>query len=737
MRLFALLFLPLALNAGGTSVNINGVVLDPSGRPVEGAHVECSVAKTYSSVDGRFKIEGVSKCAASIAKNGFAESKIDLQAGADNRITLQVGGVSETVVVTAARTETTPEEAGVAATTIGAKDLAARDYPAIVDALRDVAGIQISNTNGRGGLTSIYTRGAQSTGTLILLDGVPLNDPGGQINLAHFTSSAIDRVEVVRGPESALFGAEASAGVIQLFTKRGDSESTVPHGEVSYERGNFQTDRWLANVAGGWGNRIDYALAADQLHTAGEFPNNFYRNTSGTADIGVRITDATQVRAIFNEYDAHLGTPNQVGYGLTDYSSNEETQDSTAGLRVNDTRGANFFQQFGFGYNRMRDAFNGDDVWGPYNIAGLLRQAAGPLPRIYLVSLLDPNNLPNPATLAPDERIATYSTSLYGFPSLNVTERTTANYQGTLTNAGGALVFGYDYDHQSATIEGPSATRDNNGLFAQKQQRIGERLFLSGGFRVERSSAYGTEFTPRGAASFLLFHEHGPLSSTFFRLSAGHGVTEPSIYDTYVQSPYYHGNTGLRPERTNSYEAGLVQEWFGRRVHTEVNVFRNSFDNLIAFTTDTWQNVESSWARGIEASGQAKPIPGLLLSGGYTRLYSRITNSVTPGDPVFGIGQELLRRPRNSGFVSVQVSPRRCSLIAGARFVGERQDADFVFGINRNPGYQNVYASASCQVAKHFTPVVSGENLLNERYEEVLGFASLSRTVMGGIRIGW
>ncbi|MGH9613309.1 MAG: TonB-dependent receptor plug domain-containing protein, partial [Bryobacteraceae bacterium] len=400
-------------------------------------------------------------------------------------------------------------------------------------------------------------------------------------------------------------------------------------------------------------------------------------------------------------------------------------------------RGANFFQQFGFGYNRMRDAFNGDDVWGPYNIAGLLRQAAGPLPRIYLVSLLDPNNLPNPATLAPDERIATYSTSLYGFPSLNVTERTTANYQGTLTNAGGALVFGYDYDHQSATIEGPSATRDNNGFFAQKQQRIGERLFLSGGFRVEHSSAYGTEFTPRGAASFLLFHEHGPLSSTFFRLSAGHGVTEPSIYDTYVQSPYYHGNPGLKPERTNSYEAGLVQEWFGRRVHTEVNLFRNSFDNLIAFTTDTWQNVESSWARGVEVSGQAKPISGLLLSGGYTRLYSRITNSVTPADPVFGIGQELLRRPRNSGFVSVQVSPKRCSLIAGARFVGERQDADFVFGINRNPSYQNVYASASCQVAKHFTPVVSGENLLNQRYEEVLGFTSLSRTVMGGIRIGW
>src|SRR5581483_11758895 len=159
--------------------------------------------------------------------------------------------------------------------------------------LREIPGLQLTDTGRRGGLTDLYTRGGDYTGTLVLLDGVPLNDPGGELNYAHLASTGIERMEVVRGPESALFGAEAAAGVIQLFTVRGDAENTRPHLEASYERGNFDTDRWTASISGGNGHRLDYALSAEQFHTSGEFPNDFYLDTTGTANLGYRISDAT------------------------------------------------------------------------------------------------------------------------------------------------------------------------------------------------------------------------------------------------------------------------------------------------------------------------------------------------------------------------------------------------------------------------------------------------------------
>jgi vitamin B12 transporter len=121
----------------------------------------------------------------------------------------------------------------------------------LADVLRDIPGLQVSQYGPPGSLAQIFTRGAERTGTLVLVDGVPLNDPGGELHAEHLSSEGIDRVEMVRGPESALFGAEAAAGVIQIFTKHGDPEDTIPHGFVSYERGSFQTDRWIANLTGG------------------------------------------------------------------------------------------------------------------------------------------------------------------------------------------------------------------------------------------------------------------------------------------------------------------------------------------------------------------------------------------------------------------------------------------------------------------------------------------------------
>ena len=736
MRTLILTILPLAVCAGET-FNIRGTILDPSGRPVESAHVSCGTQATNSNVEGRFTLAGIDKCDARIEKPGFLAQTAQLSAQTESKITLVIAGPVENVVVTATRTETTPEEAAVAANVITGQRLAELGYPLLADVLRDIPGLQVSQYGPPGSLAQIFTRGAERTGTLVLVDGVPLNDPGGELHAEHLSSEGIDRVEMVRGPESALFGAEAAAGVIQIFTKHGDPEDIIPHGFVSYERGSFQTDRWIANLTGGFADRFDYALSASQFHTANAFQNNFDRDTTGTANIGYRISDSTELRGVFRVYDDLVGVPGQVAYGIDDPIPNEETRNDTISLRLDDSRGSNFQQRFTFGYNRLHDQYNDNEPYSEQPLAALVRNVPGPPAAVYFVTLLNPLAPPSPSQIPAGLQLVTTDAFFGPSDSLNITERKTAGYQGTFSYRGGVLVFGYDYQNQSGYLSGTNASRNNHGFFANLQQKIGSRIFLSGGARVEHSSAFGTIGTGRGGASFLLFHEHGPLSSTFFRFSAGRGVTEPSLLENYAQNPYYVGNPALRPEVTKSAEAAIVAEWFGRRVRTEVAAFRNSFHNLIAFVGDSWQNVEASWARGVETSVQARLPRSILITGAYMFLDTRITNSASPESSDTGIGEELVHRPRNSGSVSVAITPRRWTFVLGGRFVGERQDADFTFGITRNPGYQNVYASATYQAAKHITPILRVDNLMNERYEDVLGYQALSRSIMGGVRISF
>ncbi len=714
---------------------VEGTVVDPSGRPIRGARVECAGASANTALDGRFVLPAADRCDATVSARGFETATAALTLGERNQIRLTIEGVRESIVVTATRFETTAEEAGVAADVLTRADLAAREFPLLPDVLRDVPGIAVNTTGRTGSLTTVFTRGAPRTGTLVLLDGMPLNDPGGEINFAHLATDDLDRVEVVRAPSSVLFGAEASAGVIQLFTRAGDPEARRPHGTASYERGSFGADRWAANLSGGSGSRFDYSLTTGQLHTAGEFPNDFYRNTTGTANAGFRFGPNTQLRGIVRSYDAILGVPGQVAYGFFDFDAMETTRDTTVSLRLDDARGRHYLQRVSWGYHRVRDLFTDPNMEGPYPIAMLVRDVLSPVHRVYRAGFVDPQN--PPSVLPPGTRLIADSVTVFpSDPFLSATSRYKADYQGAWTHPNGAVVFGYDYQRQAGSVSDRDVDRNNHGGFAQAQHSFAGRVFLSGGIRLEHSSAFGRKTTPRGAASFLLYR------NTWFRISAGRGITEPSLIQNFAKETFFIGNPSLRPEKTDSFEAGLVSEWFGRRLRTEAAAFHNSFKDLIVFVSlpppvfGSWQNIEASRARGLEFSARARLTGWAYLNGAYTRLWTRIITSNSPSSLITGIGQELTRRPGNSGSVSLWLARRGWSLQAGAYFAGERQDTDFL-GVTRNPGYQNVWASASVRASRWLTPFLRADNLLNERYEEALGYSSLSRNIRGGLRLAW
>ncbi len=727
----------------GQSADISGYIFDPSGRPVSGAAVACGDASTQTQTDGSFHLSGLSACEATITREGFSPQAASIS-GSNNRIALTLAGLAQSVVVSATRGETSVEQAGVAADIVTADDLKQRQFPFVLDVLREIPGAQIVKTGRYGGITTLFTRGAPANGTLVLLDGVPLNQPGDVANFADMMSTGIDRIEFVRGPESALFGAQASAGVLQLFTKRGDPESSTPHGSVSYERGSFQTDRWSANLAGGAAKHLDYSLSGEQFHTVGEYPNDFYRNTMGVADIGLRIAPSTELRGVFRGFDSTVGLSNQVGYGLYNFSEHEVNRDYTTGLSLTDIRGHNFFQKISGGYHWERNIDIDPNTYGPYSVAALVRDVSVPVPRVYMVSLLNPAQLPGPGQIPAGDRVVTQDVTLYGGdPFVSIVSRGDFNYQGTWAQSSGSLVFGYDFERQGGLISNRDVSRINNGFFLSEQYTFFKRLSLSAGARAERSSIFGTEFTPRGALSFRILGERGPLSSLLFRASAGRGVREPSLLESFAQESYYVGNPSLRLEKTDSYEAGMVAEWFHNKLRTEVSAFRNSFHDLIVYTNSanplvgTWANIDAAYARGLELSAHAKIWRYIQLSGQHTLLWSRVTNSVSPLSLDTGIGQELPRRPHNSSSLSLTISPARWSFQMTAWYFGERQEEFDLFGVNRAPGYWGSSANASYRISKHVTPFLRVENVTNSLYQEVLGYNSLSRSIRGGARLEW
>lgn len=655
---------------------VRGVVSDPSGRPVPDAKVVCGTETRTTDSQGAFEFPAA--CEATITKDGFAAATAALSGA--TKITLALAPASERVVVTATGAPVAIEEAGVAATVFTARDFEPPNGPFMRDLLRDVPGLDVVQTGDNGALTSVFVRGGNSTAALVLLDGVPVTEPGGQLDFANLTSAGLDRMEVIRGPESALFGAEASSGVIQMFTKRGDPEATVPHGSLVYDRGSFSSDHWAATLDGGLRRRLDYALTADQFRSTGEFPNDVYRVTAGTGNLGYRFTDQTQLRAVYREFDDYRGDPGATAAPPLDLNSTSTDRDSALSVRLDDSRGAHFSQYVLFGYHRYRDAF--DDRFDP--------------------------------------------------PFLSRDHRDVADYQGTFTHRGGALVFGYDYQRQGGIVSAMGVARNDNGFFAHEQYALAPRVFITAGARLEHSSVFGTYFAPRGAVTFRLPRE------TYFRLSASRGVQEPSLLQNFSREEFFVGNPALRPETTRSFEAGLSRDWFSRRVHTEVSWFRNSFHDLILFdfsaNPGTWRNVEQTWARGVELSGSAKVARIATIHAAYTRLYTRITQSNDPTQ----IGLPLVRRPRNAGSVSFELAPRRWTLAAGARLVGDRPDSNFLVpGVDRNPGYEYVFVNAAWKVTPHVEPFVRIGNALDERYQEALGYLALSRNATGGLRLSW
>ena len=618
------------------------------------------------------------------------------------------------LIVTATRVPMPRDAVPAAVTVITGAELRARGVAFVAEALREVPGVWVVQTGPAGSLASLFMRGGEADYVKVLVDGVPLNAPGGAVDLSELTTDDVERIEIVRGPVSVLYGSDAVSGVVQIFTHRGARGTRLSGTARAGNRGTTDAELGLR----GSGERASWSLGAARYATDGVYEfNNEYENTLLSA--GARLARS--------RFDADVG----VRYGDGEYHYPTE----------------------GTGVPVDRNAFQRNRRLTVSVDAGVLATE-----RLDVRLLLTENRLDSRIDDAPDapgDTLGFYA-SRSDQELLRRGADARANLRlplGVVLTLGGVLERQQEESrNESQSQFGPStgsfdADRTNRAVYLQALAAPSERVSATAGIRRDDNDAFGGHTTYRlGAAA-------RPAGSLRLRAAYGTAFKEPTFFENFAQV-FARGNPDLEPETSRSWEIGAEQSAVDGRLAFGATWFAQRFENLIqyTFTTPTpdapnYYNVVEARADGLELTASLEPHRVVSLRGSYTWLDSEATD---PGyqqgdDAEFVRGDRLLRRPTHSGSIGVLLRPRAAAS-AGVTvlFVGERDDLDFSgFPARRVTldGYARVDASAEWRVAHvgaRLPLAVTGrvENLFGAEYEEVVSFPARGRLFLVGVRAG-
>lgn len=709
---------------------ITGTVLDPARAPLPRATVQllaaggAEAARTRTDSQGRFRFEGLSPASYTVVAElvGFERFSQSAAPGTSVEAVLAVRPVRERVVVTATRTEAPSAQVGASTTVLTGEELSRGVM--LGELLRPVAGAAVVRSGAPGAFTSLFVRGGESDHNKVLLDGIVLNEPGGTYFFSNLTAENLERVEVVRGPQSALFGSDAVASVVQLFTRRGQAETSRPRFSFSLEGGNHATGLGRVGLAGEAGP-FDYSLAAARFSTENQAPNSGFRNSTLSGNFGLALREATSLRVVLRGELGQAGTPGQTAFGRPDLDAFFRRGDADLGVILRDQTTAFWDQRLTYAFAQSRQVSR--------NL------------------LADP-----PFTPSFEGRTAPFPFFDFTSDFLNHTRRHHLSYQsdwraGQAGSSAGQhfFTFAFEWDRELGLLgerlfpsPAVEAERDNLGTVFQHQALWG-RLYLTNGVRVEDNASFGTAVVPRSSLAYHLRAGGESLGATKLKFNFGLGIKEPTLTESFSPSPFFLGNPTLAPERTRSFDFGVEQRFWYDRAKLEVNWFDNRFRDLIGFEitsfvpfTGSFFNLGRTKAKGTEVVLELAPGKGLHGRGSYTFLDSEVTESGTVFDPVFEVGSRLLRRPKHSGAVQVFWDWKRLTVVSTAVFVGRRTDSDFsLLGLTANPGYTKWDLGASYRSPHRVTYFAAVENLLNQEYMEALGFPALKLSFRVGARV--
>ena len=708
---FAVFFGSLSTQAQ-TNATLTGTLTDPSGAAVAGAEISAdrrppqaaSPARVTTGSDGRFTLQlAPGDYRVRITHPSFArvEQEISLAAGETRQLALrlELERLAATVVVTAQAEPAPAEVTSAPVTIVTREEIEQRQAVSLPNLLAALPGFSLGRTGREGGVASLFLNGGNSNFTKVLVDGTPVNEPGGAINFSNFTLDNVEKIEVVHGAESALFGSDAMAGVVQIFTRRGTTRR--PQLTLLGEGGRFSTACGAAQL-GGLAGKFDYSAAAAYFQTDGQGPNEGLLNRTLSGNFGWRFTETNALRLTLRNNTSDAGIAGQTLFEPPNLVQHNALENFSANLAWDVQTGSHWRHRLAGteSYNRQLFVLSVHplfEVRNQINRAGLAEQSS------------------------------------YVFR------------QGTVT-------AGYQYEVENAflaALEGQHVRRNNHAGFLDGRFQPWRRLTVSGGFRAEANESFGTRVVPRVGAALALRDGRDFWGATRLRFSFGRGIKEPRLDQSFGTDPCFPGNSSLRPERSRTFNVGIEQVLASNQLRLSADYFDNRFRDMISFGSlpppagctlgfaGTYFNTDLARARGVNAAAEVRPAHWLRVIGGYSYDDSRVLKSPNAFDPATIEGNRLLRRPVHSGNLVLNAALRRMSWTLAGYFTGRRTDSDFLFpplGLTRNAGYARFDLAGSYDLRRGITVFGRVENLFDKQYQEALGFPALGRDFRLGMK---
>jgi vitamin B12 transporter len=594
------------------------------------------------------------------------------------------------VVVTPTRLPTPENEVGSSITVIPSAEIERKQERTLPDALKDVPGLNVVQSGGPGGVTSVFIRGANSNQTKVFIDGIDATDPAtGTFNFEHVLTWDIDRVEVVRGPQSGLYGADAIGGVVNIITKKGSGPAQIGG---SIEGGSFGTFNQNGGVRGSL-DRFNYYLDLAHFHSSDtpvtpsdlvppgrSVQGDSYDNKTLSARFGADLAENFDVGLVTRYVNTSLRFTGDDFLGPENLRSTEDDQQLfTRGTAHLVSFDGVFDQTVGLSYTK----FNQRDF--------------------------DPNP-PNAE------------------PSFFNGDRLKADWQGNVKLMAGQVLT-LRAEHQRDEITNPLAEITDNAAMIQLQSGFGERFFNAVSVRYDNYDTFGGKPTFRIAPALLI-----PETDSKLKGSVGTGFKAPTLADLFQNFPSFNffGNPNLQPETSIGYDLGFEQGMLQRRLQFGATYFHNNIDNLITIndTGTSLQNVGKATTYGVESFVALTPWEPLTLRADYTFLIAK--NDI--------LDQELLRRPKNKASLDAAWHITEAAVLSATLlYVSPWRDVSrsaAVTGLTAN-GYTLVNLAASYDLGNGVSAYGRINNLFDRRYQNPIGFQQPGLGVYAGVRVAF
>jgi len=586
------------------------------------------------------------------------------------------------IVVTATKTEQYQAKVGSSTTVITSDDLKKEGKTFVLDALRDVPGVSVMQCSSFGGATSIYLRGSKPGHTLVMIDGVEVNDPMGidrSFDFAHLLTDDVQKIEVVRGPQSTLYGSDAIGGVINIITKKGKGR---PRWKTLFEGGSYNTFKESLSY-GGSNERFNYYFSLIRLDSDGiskakdGSEDDAYRNTTFSNRLGYKILENVNLDLVFRYTDvkadiddgAYQDDPNYIAWW----------KDLVGKASLSQSVNSFWDYKLSFSYSRTKRMYRDD----------------------------------------PDSVDAFDNTHNW-----YIGDDKKFEWQNNFILADwNTITAGFEYEEERGFSDGRNSwdrfdrkSVDNKGYYLQDQINLGDKFFTTLGIRIDDHELFGTETTYKISSAYIISR-----TGTRVKANWGTGFKAPSLYQLYSS----YGSPDLEPDESNSYDFGFEQSLLNNKISFGLIYFHNNFKNMVDFDMATfkYKNIGRAKTKGIETKLAFKPWKDLKIGINYT--YLDTENKET--------GKELGRRPKHQ--VALDINYKfldKGNLNLSTTYVSSRWDDNA--NTKRLKQYAKIDLTVTYDLTKNFQIFARAENLFDKDYVQIRGYEMPKASFYAGVK---